>query len=264
MAASTDWVSCCRANQADGGAIEALCPFDDEELTEISKGHDNDAGKLRATIAGSGGGNIVLVPGPKGFANFLHQGFATATHLGGDVILGFIQGNFSASPFKVIGRPADAVIPIEQGRAATRGETAPAACPTLAAAFGAGSGDEFAALPGEVDTLAGRSNHIFVHPSLFTVADAPKSARSKTLAWTTVDELATESLAAGSDQERAATREEQEKVGTLLAFLRASEQGLLSPVTLADMPESPHHASSPCSPSCARSTCNRRRLCQPF
>lgn len=240
MAASTDWVSYYRANQADGGTIEALYAFDDEELAEISKGHNNDAGKLRATIAGSGGGNIVLVPGPKGFVNFLHQGFATTTHLGGDVILGFIQGNFSTSPFKVIGRPADAVIPIDQGRATTRGKTAPTACPTLAAIFGAGSGDEFAALPGEVDTLAGRPNHIFVHPSLFTIADGPKSARSKTLAWAIVDKLATELLTAGSDQERAATREEQENVGTLLAFLWASEQGLLSPVTLTDMPESPH------------------------
>jgi hypothetical protein len=68
MAASTDWVSYYRANQADGGTIEALYAFDDEELAEISKSHNDDAGKLRATIAGSGDGNIVLVPGPKGFA----------------------------------------------------------------------------------------------------------------------------------------------------------------------------------------------------
>jgi hypothetical protein len=61
-----------------------------------------------------------------------------------------------------------------------------------------------------------------------------------------VDKLATELLTVGSDQERAATREEQENVGALLAFLWASEQGLLSPVTLTDMPESPHlnHQSS--------------------
>jgi hypothetical protein len=46
VAASADWVSHCRADQADGGAIEALRAFDDEELAEISKSHDNDAGKL--------------------------------------------------------------------------------------------------------------------------------------------------------------------------------------------------------------------------
>jgi hypothetical protein len=56
------------------------------------------------------------------------------------MILGFIQGNFSASPFKVIGRPAHTVVPIDHGRAATRGKTAPRACPTLAAVFGTGSG----------------------------------------------------------------------------------------------------------------------------
>jgi hypothetical protein len=97
-------------------------------------------------------------------------------------------------------------------------------------------------LPGEVDTLADRPDHIFVHPRLFTIADGPKPVRSKkTHAWALVDKLAAGSLTAGSDQERAKIREEQENVGTLLAFLWASEQGLfLSPVTLADMLESPH------------------------
>jgi hypothetical protein len=132
MAASADWVSHYKANRGDGGTIEALHAFDDEELAEISKGHNDDAGKLRATIASSGGGDILLVPGPKGIVNFLHQRFATVTHLGGDMILGFVQGNFTTSPFKVISScPADAVVSIDHGRSATRGETAPAACPTL-------------------------------------------------------------------------------------------------------------------------------------
>jgi hypothetical protein len=129
MAASTDWTSYYRTNCSDGGTIEALYAFDDEELAEISKGHSNDVVAFRTTIASSGGGNILLVPGPKGFVSFLHQGFATTTHLGEATILGFIQGNFSASPFKVIGRPTNAVIPIDKGRTLTRGKTTLIACP---------------------------------------------------------------------------------------------------------------------------------------
>jgi hypothetical protein len=215
MAASADWVSCCKAHCGDGGTIEALHAFDDEELAEISKGHNDDAGKLRATIAGSGGGNILLVPGPKGIVNFLHQGFAAATHLGGDMILGFVQENFTTSPFKVIGRPAaDAVVSIDHGRSATRGKT--------------------------VDTLANRPNHLLVHPRMFTKSDGPKTDRSKTLAWHLIESLAEGLITAESDQERAEIKEEQDNVGMLLAFLWASEQGLLTPVTLTNMPENPH------------------------
>ena len=63
---------------------------------EISEGRNNDSGALHTTItSSSGGGKFILVPGPKGIVKFLHQGFATTTHLGGVTILGFIQENFS-------------------------------------------------------------------------------------------------------------------------------------------------------------------------
>ena len=64
--------------------------------------------------------------------------------------------------------------------------------------------------------------------------------RSKQLAWAIVQQLTEALNAAETEQEKAETREEQENVGTLLAFLWASEQGLLTAVTLTDMPESPH------------------------
>jgi hypothetical protein len=81
MAASTNWVSYYRANRQDGGTIESLYAFDDEELADISKGHNNDVSALRTTIANSGGGNFILAPGSKGTVNFLHQGFVTTRHL---------------------------------------------------------------------------------------------------------------------------------------------------------------------------------------
>jgi hypothetical protein len=64
--------------------------------------------------------------------------------------------------------------------------------------------------------------------------------RSKALAWAVIKELSEELAAAETDQERAEVTKEQENVGTLLAFLWASEQGLLTPVALLDMQESPH------------------------
>ena len=237
---STDWVSYYRDNRKDGGTIEALYALDDDELADISKGHNNDVNAFRTTISTSGGGNFLLAPGPKGTVNFLHQGFVTTTKLGGATILAFIQGNFSSSPFKVLGRPADVVVPIDRGRATTRGKAAPTACPTLVAIFAASSEDAFAALPGEVETLANRPNHILVHPRIFTMAEGPKTIRSKALAWNIIKRMNEELANAETDQERADVTEDQENLGVLLAFLWASEKGLLTPVTLSDLDESPH------------------------
>ena len=154
----------------DRGTIEALNALDDDELAEIAKCHNNDSNALRTTIAGSGGTNFLLVPGAKGTVKFLHHGFATTTHLGGPMILCFIQGNFSSSPFKVIPLPGEAVRPIDQGRPTTRGkDTGPTACPDLDKMLGATDQDDFAALTGDQeDTNADRPNHLFIHPRLFT------------------------------------------------------------------------------------------------
>ena len=103
--------------------------MDDDELAEIANNHNNnnnnnnnDSNALWTTIAGSGGTNFLLVPGAKGTVKFLHHGFSTTTHLGGEMILCFIQGNFSSSPFKVICCPSEAVQPIGQGRVTTHGK----------------------------------------------------------------------------------------------------------------------------------------------
>ena len=111
-AASADWISCHRSNRSDGGTVEALFDLDDDDFAEISKGHCDNVGAFRSTVANSGGGNFLLIPGSKGTVHLLHQGFASATNLGGATILGFIQGKFSSSPFKTIVRPSDAVPPV--------------------------------------------------------------------------------------------------------------------------------------------------------
>ena len=48
-------------NRGDGGAIEALCTLNDDELAEIANGRDNDVAVLRNTIASSGGGNLLYL-----------------------------------------------------------------------------------------------------------------------------------------------------------------------------------------------------------
>ena len=188
-AASPDWISYYRTNRADGGTVEALFNLSDDDYAEISKGHLDNAEALRSTIANSGGGNFLLLPGTKGSVHLLHQGFVSTNTLGGATILGFIQGNFSSSPFKVIVRPRDAVVPINQGRAVTRGQTTPAACPTIKSVFEAKSADEFVALKGEIDTLDDMPNHVFIHPRIFTRSDGRKTIRSKELAWNVIKQL---------------------------------------------------------------------------
>jgi hypothetical protein len=48
MAASADWVSWQRSDRShsDGGTVEALCPFDDEERAKISKDHNNNVNSI--------------------------------------------------------------------------------------------------------------------------------------------------------------------------------------------------------------------------
>ena len=128
------------------------------------------------------------------------------------MILGFIQGNFSSSPFKAISDPADAVSPIDQGRVTTREkDVSPVARPTLASFMGAASEDEFVALAGEVDTLADRPNHLFVHPKIFTRADGPRTMPAKSLACALIRQLNRDPTNASSSQEKTEVEEERDK-----------------------------------------------------
>ena len=197
------------------------------------------------TIASSGGTNFLLAPGVKGSVKFLHHGFSTTTtHLGGTMILCFLQGNFSSSPFKAICHPSKAVQPIDQGRSTTRGkDTGPTACPTLAAMFAVTDQDKFAALPGDhqEDTLVNRPNHLFIHPRILTKANCPRKGRAKPLAYAIIEQLKNLDVAdSTTDQEKAEVKDKMDNLEVLIAFFWVSEQGLLTSVTLSDMEESPH------------------------
>jgi hypothetical protein len=107
--------------------------------------------------------------------------------------------------------------------------------------LGAKSEDEFVALPGEVDTLEDRPNHLFIHPRIFTRADGPRTIPAQSLAFALIEQLNQELANASSAQEKTEVEEEKGHMEVLLAFLWASDQGLLMAVTLSDVQESPHH-----------------------
>ena len=89
--------------------------------------------------------------------------------------------------------------------------------------------DELAALPGnQEDTLADRPNHLFIHPRIFRKADGPRMSRVKALAYAVIKQLNLELAHLTTDQEKAEVRDEMDNLEVLLAFLWASEQGLLT------------------------------------
>ena len=95
--------------------------------------------------------------------------------------------------------------------------------------FGVTDQDEFAALPGDQeDTLADSPNHIFIYPRIFTKADGPRTSRAKALAYAIIKQLNLESADSTTDQEKAEVHDEMDNLEVLLAFLWASEQGLLT------------------------------------
>jgi hypothetical protein len=69
--ASADWISYCRSNRGDNGTIEALFNLHDDDLADISKGHCNNVEAFGSTIANSGGGNFLLIPGSKGTVHLI-------------------------------------------------------------------------------------------------------------------------------------------------------------------------------------------------
>jgi hypothetical protein len=102
------WTDYYKNNDRDGGHLEYLFNRSQQELADLCKGHLEDPAAFALTISSSGGANVILVPTNKGELTVLHQGFTTSTHLGGDLLLVFANGNLSESPFKLL-NPTDAV-----------------------------------------------------------------------------------------------------------------------------------------------------------
>ncbi len=160
MATWTDYYT---DNERDGGHLEYLFDKSQQDLADLCVGHLDDAESLALTISTSGGANVILLPGTKGEVIVLHQGFTTSTHLGGDLLLVFVNGNLSESPFKVL-NPTVATREIQSLQTLRTTDRAKG-CPLPASMFNATSEAEFLALVPEGNTeLEGRPNHLFLHP----------------------------------------------------------------------------------------------------
>ena len=109
--------------------------------------------------------------------------------------------------------------------------------PNLASMLAAGSADEFADLEADGnEILLKRPNHLLISPQVFVLAEGARTASSKELAFGLTSLLA---FAEDDDSEEVGEKEaEREWVEELLlASLWASEKGLLTPIALADVPE---------------------------
>jgi hypothetical protein len=141
------WTSYYSDNDQDGGSPQHLFDKSQQELSDMCLGHLEDAAAFALTISTSGGANVILIPKNKGEVAVLHHGFSTSTHLGGDLLLVFANGNLSESPFKVVD-PLIVVheLPIRNSRTGS-------GSPTLQAMFGANTADNFAKLPSGRNTI---------------------------------------------------------------------------------------------------------------
>jgi hypothetical protein len=98
------WTNYYTGNEGDGGHLEYLFEKSWQDLVDLCIGHLDDTASSALTILTSGGANLILLPSTRGEVIVLHQGLTTSrpTDLGGDLLLVFMNGNFSESPFKIL------------------------------------------------------------------------------------------------------------------------------------------------------------------
>ena len=172
------------------GSIEALFDQGDDTLSNIAKSHILDKNNLIATIAGSEGANLLLVPAaPKNSLEWLHQGIGFNLNFGGDMLLAFVHGNLSSSPFKML-TIETAVNNLGTTRTNTRQASAGHRSPKPESYFEINDEAGFIALPAEdCDVLQGHPNHVLIHPSYFIHSDGPKTVRASHLALAIISQL---------------------------------------------------------------------------
>jgi hypothetical protein len=229
------WTDYYKDNDRDGGYLEYLFNKSQRDLADLCMGHVNDSSAFALTISTSGGANAILVPTNKGEVTVLHQGFTTSTHLGGDLLIIFANGNLSESPFKLL-NPTVAVTEIPNRPLRTGGGS-----PSLESILRTTSAEEFQNLPPEDNTvLEDRPNHMFLHPRYLTAISCPRSIEAKVLAADIIGDINESTNNPNmSDDESLNLDNAKQDVEALLAFLWVSARGALKLVQLADIPESP-------------------------
>ena len=229
---SGTWTAFYERNKDDGGAIQRLFRTNLSQFAVMTENHLDDVDRLMATVAGSNYGNMILVPGPTGFMQVIHHGFAHATEMGGTMDIIAVHGNLSEAALKVI--PKKSLV-MKTGN--NTGRRSSIDCPTLTSMLESTTPDEFRTLEPERNAiLKKKPNHIFIGPETFYLAKGAKMVRSGELAALIIDKFTID--ADDDDQVAQAKLEEARTTELLLAILWASEQDLLTPVVLEEPIES--------------------------
>ena len=227
------WVDFYVKNKDDKGPIQALFTLTHRDLAQRTKCHLADPNELTETIVGSSHGNMLMVSGEKGVMQILHHGFGASTNNGFTLI--FAQGNLEdTTVFKTLPR-VEAVSPLVSatGRCSRNVDV-----PQLTSMLEAASADAFAGLVTEGNPILNdRPNHLLISPRVFVLADGARTVSAKVIPFEIIKALVAE---ADDNSERQAEKEqEREWIEELLAVLWASEKGMLNPIHLPDVPETP-------------------------
>ncbi|KAI2509989.1 hypothetical protein MHU86_4415 [Fragilaria crotonensis] len=234
--APTKWTDFYARNRTDRGPFQTLFETNFAAMARRTESHLSNVTKLTETITGSDYGNMLMVPGRRGTMQILHHGFACNTEDG--FVLAFAHGNLGdTTSFKTVNRddmvaPA-ALEPVELG------DDGPARAwrvPRLDNMMAAESPEEFTNLEAADNTILTRiPNHCLITASTFEEVGGAKVVSAKDLAFKIIEAF---QAAAADDDEISIEREaEAEGLEDTLAFLWASEQGILAEVRLEDVPE---------------------------
>ena len=229
---SGTWSAFYERNKEDNGAIQRLFRTNSTMFSVMTENHLDDTDRIMATVAGSNYGNMLLVPGPTGFMQVLHHGFTHSAELGGPMDIVAVHGNLSEAALKVI--PSD-TIAIQAGN--KTGRRSALECPMMESILGTRTAEEFVALePEKNGILKKKPNHIFIGPDIFYLAQGAKIVRSGELAALIIDKFTID--ADDDDQVAQAKLDEAGTTEFLLAFLWASENNRLTPISLEEPGES--------------------------
>ena len=236
--ARTDkWTDYYVRNRGDGGPIQALFDANTKSLARKTEGNPNNVSKLTDFITGSSYGNMVLIPGRPGVMQLVHHGFACNT--GEEFTLAFAHGNLGdCTTFKTIPRE-EMVAPIA-GRDATEEEGGgrTRSAPSLDSMLGAESADEFSGLEQEENDILERlPNHCFITAETFLKVNGAKHLSAKALALYIIEKF--QQSVEDEDEISVAQAEEANGLEGILAFLWASERGMLNEIRMDDVPEDP-------------------------
>ena len=189
-------------------------------LATTTTTHLGNTNTLTQTIAGTGHGNMMVIPGPPGTIvpppSWLH-----------------VHGSPRFRPramFKILPME-DATKPIE-GTASGRPSTHQGVileCPTLDKMIGAKTEEEFKKLQADGnEILKGKPNHLLVLPEVFFMANGNKTFSSKWMAIKIIERLRPQD--SDDDDMKTARMTEAKLLATFLAFLWASENKSLVPI----------------------------------